>query len=232
MRIAALAAGAVVAFLSASAVGAATFDFNDIATDYKTAANGVNGKTLNAGQEGTYEQVLAFDPSRFTDDGVSITDITSPDGQDPFFDGADGSGPAGLGVCSSGFNGQLSQCSSAGGSSPGDDNVTGDDPTEEFTIFFDVIVAIDDLLFKNAGHGDLTGTVEINGDSYDVVAGALSDDDLLALGTSDEFTFKWNGSQFYLSSATVSAIPVPAAGLLMVGALGALGALRRKRAAA
>lgn len=204
---------AAVLALLAGAASAASFDFADMADDYSAA---------NSGREGTYDQLVAFDASRFTDGGVSITGITTPNGQHAFFD----SGRAGLGVCSSGFNGALSQCSSRGGNNTSDDNVTAG---ESFLLSFDREVRFTDLFFRNANHGAVNGTVEIDGISRAISGGVLNPLDYAALGSASSFSFAYNGSQFYLSAASVAAVPVPAAGLLLGTGLAGMAALRRRR---
>jgi len=199
---------------------AATFDFVGIADTYRAA---------NGGEEASFDQAYAFDASAFTDNGISILDISAGGtGDHAFFDGTQGgTGYAGLGVCSSGFDGAgISECSSVPGIIPGDDNV---DAGETFTLLFDMQVMIEDLFFYDAVHQVLNGTVEIDGSSYAVTNGALDPLAYDAIGYSASYDFAHNGSSYYLGTATVAPIPVPAAFGFLAVALGGLGVVGRRR---
>ncbi|MDA8746749.1 VPLPA-CTERM sorting domain-containing protein [Litoreibacter sp.] len=207
--------------LPAGGAIAATFNFDTMADAYSAA---------NGGEEATYAQMVAFNPGFFVGADASVTNIAPTGiGLHGFFD----SGNAGLGVCSS-TNGasSVSGCSSvngAGNGASGDDNVTAG---EGVIVSFDTEVKLTDLFFRNATHGDLTGDLMINGMNYSVVAGLLSALDLGSIASSSAFDFQYTNSEFYLSTATVSAVPLPAGFLLMGTALGGLGLMRRRRKAA
>ncbi len=219
-----------VAFGPVSATAAtASFDFAAMADVYKAA---------NAGQEGSWDQVTG---GSVTDNGITITDAKGTWAGDPlgdlthaFFDGTDGSGPAGLGVCHSGWNGSLSECSSNGGAFPGDDNIG---MGEALTLIFDRAVWITDLLLRDAGHQLLDGTVSINGSVYTVVAGMIDSWDLKSIGTVDTFTFAYDDGEIYLSKMGVdddpnnnpAPVPLPAGGVLLLGGLAGLAGLKRRR---
>ena len=89
--------------------------------------------------------------------------------------------------------------------------------------------AIANLAGSVTGPGGVNGTkvgdwTEITG-IFNVGADSTYNLDFAAVGTSDSY-----GG--FIDNVSVAAVPVPAAGLLLVGALGGLAALRRRRAAA
>lgn len=207
--------------LSAPAGFAATFDFEAMADTYKSA---------HGGKEGNFDQLLAFDPGQFTDGGVSITGMNasyaSGNFAEPFFDG----GRAGLGVCHTAPAPQssLSGCSSNGGAAPGDDNVT---TGEALSVLFDKMVRITDLLFRNGGHGLLDGTVWVDSRTFDVVDGKIDPDELATIGPVTTLDFEYVTDQFYVSTVTVSPVPLPASMMLLAFGLGGLGLAGRRKAA-
>lgn len=167
---------------------AATFDFAQIANDYKYGVATNPKKT-----EGSFEQVkTTLGAGVFSSGGVTITNITG--GNDTgsahaFFDGSgsasqatNGLDHAGLGVCSSGFFGAsdtfgdgsskdgVSKCSSnAGpGSTPSDDNMAG---SEFLVLEFNTLVDIIDSLWRNASHGLFSGSLFYASDSDSTIGG-------------------------------------------------------------
>ena len=234
LKLKGLAAAAAIIVSSALSVSAASFDFADMATDFKVAANDGINKTLDPGQEGTFAQLQTFDASRFTSMGVTITNITAPGTQHPFFDGRDGSGPAGLGVCSSGFNGSLSQCSSSGGSKPGDDNLVF---TEQVTITLDRMVKLTGLQIRRGNHSlinNVLSAIQIDdGAGFDTYGtGANGWVNLAGLGAASSFTFTSVQNQIpeiYLSVLEVQPVPLPAGALLLLTGFGGLAAMKRRR---
>lgn len=158
---------------------------------------------------------------------------------DAFLDAKDGALYGGLGVCSS-----ASCTSGVSGANTADDNVTGGGVGIETLILeFDQVVNIDPggFLFRALDHTLLTGTLLLNGINVNIAGGALLAANNLAvwaavaasLHETVMATFKYNGSQFYLSVMDVSKVPVPAALPLFLSGLAGLGLLarRRKRAA-
>ena len=224
------------ACIACTGATAATFDFEADATAFWNV--GPSGDRY----EGTFDQV--YDPASArsiaagTDGGNSVDGITvtasamNANGvADPFMD----SGQAGLGVCSFGFDSGISECSSNGGSNTGDDNLV--DP-EVLTLDFSLRVLLDGLKIRDAGHNLITSqadAIEINGDFYDTDASGQVI--LTGLGAATSFIFTSNGTgpgdEIYLSvlDASLSKVPLPAAGFLLLGALGGLGAMARRRKA-
>jgi len=145
-------------------------------------------------------------------------------------------------VCHSGWIGSVSGCSSKQpGAVPSDDNVTFG---ETLTLIFDKAVFITEMVLRDAKHYMLDGDVMINGTVYSAVNGLIN---LWTLksdngGLVSEFVFDYvgsaaDGNQFYISSLTVNddpndnppPVPLPAGGLLLLGGLAGLGALKRRR---
>lgn len=94
------------------------------------------------------------------------------------------------------------------------------------------------MKIRDAGHNLITSqadAIEINGDFYDTDASGQVI--LTGLGAATSFIFTSNGTgpgdEIYLSvlDASLSKVPLPAAGFLLLGALGGLGAMARRRKA-
>ncbi len=223
-------------FAPGAAIAAtASFDFAAMADAYAGS---------NGGKEGSWDQVTG---GTATDNGITLKATGSYLGSDAhaFLDSTFGGRPAGLGVCSSGFwPSGISYCSSVpGGGAPGDDNVTFG---ETLTLIFDKAVFISEMVLRDAKHYLLDGDVMINGTVYSAVNGLIN---LWTLksdngGLVTEFVFDYvgsaaDGNQFYISSLTVNddpndnppPVPLPAGGLLLLGGLAGLGALKRRRKA-
>jgi len=206
------------------------------AAAFSTAAVAANAATFDFAAMGdAYEadfaafQAWAGSGAYLTQDGITITNIT-----------ADGTGPADttkVGYLDGGTMNGLGACSitaSAPNSCAGnsDDNISLS-LGETVTIAFSTTVSLDDLNL----YGDHTlfgdGSITINGASYAVNAGVA---DLTGLLASSVFTIGLPVNQFgnlaYIGAATVTAVPVPAAGFLLLGGLGGLAAMKRRKKAA
>ncbi|MEK6205761.1 MAG: VPLPA-CTERM sorting domain-containing protein, partial [Amylibacter sp.] len=122
----------------------------------------------------------------------------------------------GLGVCQT----DTDQCGS-------DDNLT---LGETVTIMFDEVMYVAGLIFTDVNHNPVVGTnmLTINGGDYTFAAASA------AVFFTDSLTFGYGtslGQDYYVNGLTAT-IPVPAAGFLLLGGLGGLAALRRRRKAA
>lgn len=166
--------------------------------------------------------------------GISVvgTAILSSGGNAlAYFDGG-----AGLGVCSV-VNG-AGQCDPANDDNVGaigGSNNAGDGTYENLVLTFSSAVNLESVKFRAEGHGLFTGTVKINGIDTGITGGILN----TALSGS-VFSFQYlpvastagSTNEFYIDSVDISAIPVPAAGVLLLTALGGLGLARRRKRAA
>jgi hypothetical protein len=199
--------------LFASVASAATFNYAAIA-DGTFAGTGPTGELGGA----TLTHSI---------DGISV-DATGTYNGGSAFAYLD-SGNAGMGVCKVLDGGN--QCNPSN-----DDNVT---TGEILTLEFSEKIIINTLEFLGEGHvasaldGDSLN-FRIDGGSWSVMSIDQSDwgNFVGLMGTTFDFAFldeNLGGDQFYLSSATVSAVPLPPAVLLFGAALGGLGFLSRRR---
>jgi hypothetical protein len=234
--------------VTAGAANAATFDFQAIAD--KASFKTTTPATL-VGKEADWATVVGGAAVGILDvaSGISVVATGSGNngsggtsGLNAYFD----SGSAGLGVC--GTLTSKGQCNPSNddnvGSIGGTANSSG--PSfESLILTFSSAVKATAINLAGEGHGNFGGSVKINGILFG--AGSFSGNGdfsamlsaaLSSLGAASVWTFQYvptsqvsSTDEFYIDSISVAPVPVPAAGLLLLGALGGLAALRRRRTA-
>lgn len=193
------AVSAVVA-LAGTAASAATFDF---------AAEG------DLDERGVFDGTVVQNANT---GGIAIT--FSATGGFAYFDGSSNGLPGGLGACMELEGGDGTECAD-----PSDDNIRAG---EDVTISFENEIFLSGLTFGSRTHGSVNdaNTLLINGQA--LTFGAASSTTFQ--GTS--FTFAYGGDSpevFYVRGGNVSEIPLPASGLLLLGALGGIAAAKRRK---
>ena len=235
MKTSLTAVAVAVAFAaSAGMASAATYEY-----DFKAASepSGIGESAWTSFDTTTY----------FSGPGLTVTaEDTLSDGQDyVYFD----AGNAGIGVCGDVNNLDKVNTITESGSNlcapSSDDGLT---KTTEILTFTAQDAMIVDAIYLNSNHDsgsimDTVWEVIVNGvdtltfDMNDFVAASLSGtgDIMISLGFTLEeqgyFTLRGTqGPNSYVSGLGVSAVPLPAGGLLLLAGLGGLAAMRRKRA--
>lgn len=220
------------ALMTAQGAAAGTISFLDIANG--SAFQDSTNTSRPGGEADWNTRVGAGVGVLDTTTGISVIGsalLSSGGSALAYFDGG-----AGLGVCGN-VNG-AGQCNPSN-----DDNVgaiggsanAGDSTFETLVLTFSQSVNLSNVMFRAEGHGPFTGMVKINGLDTPIVGG-----NFLANLTGSVFNFQYlpvantqgSTNEFYIDSVTISAVPVPAAGLLLMTALGGLGLARRRKRAA
>ena len=199
--------------------------------------------TLDFISEANNNERGVIDNTVITMDGVDVT--FSANGTNfAYFD----HGNAGLGVCQNVTNFTSGGTSNRCASGASDDNVT---VKEAVTIAFDTAMNLSDLIFQREGHTPFSTSTSalqktllfgINGgDLGRYTFGQLEG---LSFGAVLKATFAYDDSsfdpvrannltrdaeQFYLASATVSPVPVPAGLPLLLAGIGGLGLMARRK---
>lgn len=229
----------VLAAMASSSAFAATFNFAADA-DAFWGANIAGADKY----EGTFDQVYglttididgraaaAGTTGKNANDGITVTaSATNSSGlANPFMD----SGNAGLGVCSNGFDSSgKSTCSTGVGPNQSDDNLQN---PETLTLDFGVMVAITNLVIRDLNHNLIINTANaifINGTGYSTDSSGLLNLAGLVGAKIFDFEGQIDGTpELYLSTMSVSAVPIPAAAWLFGSALlGFISLSRRKQA--
>ncbi len=224
-RFARVAARSVTAAaVSLAVLGAVPSAHASVIFDFAALANGAGG-----GTEGIFDNSLGY----ATEGGITVQASGSGfAASEAYLDSSSGGNPAGLGVCS-GFDG--TQCDPSS-----DDNVTSGE-TLTLKFFSDVLamnpidVILNPTFFRNAGHGTtFDGSINIQIDGLGFNPFTLVNNFTTAL-TGTMFDFQYINDEFYISSVTVTPVPLPASLPLFLSALAGLALLgrrRRKKAAA
>ena len=226
-----LALGAAMMMAQPVAAAPVTFNFDRLADVEEAAWPDYENRTVDGGDftDGVYEK-----------GGISVvaTGINSAGGTSyAYLDDRYQTRLAGLGVCSTGLNGDDCRV-------PADDNV-GQSAGGSETLKLDfqgTSVSLSGLRFKDSEHYDFTGTVYVGNGTTTSRVGILNGN--LAgtgLGFSSVWTFMYDATStgqrsgsipgyFYVAGATAT-IPLPAGVLLLGSALGGLGLMGRRRKA-
>ena len=197
--------------LFGSAASAATFDFATLAN----AGEGIWSTNLNP-------SIVA---GGWTQDGITVFP-SATGGADAYLDAGFGSPlkPAGLGVCK--IWDAAGQCTPSS-----DDNVqTG----ETLILSFSTKVQIDQIVLRDAEHVlfVLNDTINFVGQNASGLYTVGLGNPFLTFGQGTLWSFNIGGrspKDFYIASITVSAVPLPAGGLLLLTALGGIAAVRRRK---
>jgi hypothetical protein len=223
--------------LSSAQAGAATLNFTIPSSgftveDFSTVAGTSTGTAVTGGNiisEAGFEDIL------LDIDGIDL-DVYITDQLDgnPYFDGESGGKPAGLGSCR--ILSSSAQCNPSS-----DDNLT---IAENESLRMDyqnnqgesVLVIFGNFIFRDDDHNLINGSVQVShdgGSSLLSVTNGISDFSSIDASSFLLFNDKAEESiattNYYISSAEMSVVPIPAAVWLFASALGALSWTKRRQ---
>ena len=165
-------------------------------------------------------------------DGVLAEEIEDA----AYLDGPSGGRQGGLGVCTRGYDGDECDIASDDNTGMSGGPGSGSGLFECLYIEFDTQVLLTGLVFRDGDHNVLdSGQLLLGDDTAD------SPLDLFAWNIGDALSDYWsdvwmfastaNGVEFYIDELSATTVPLPAAGFLLLGGLGGLAAMKRRKKA-
>lgn len=225
MKIFATFVAAAAVSMTAGFASAATFDFEALADSSIGEGSWESRGDFSDAGIGDFDDAT----DRFTVDGIWVEAV----GTDNFAQGNDAdyhayldAGNAGLGVCK--VTTVAHQCT------PGDDDNLSSN--EALILNFSTVVQLTDIFLRTFDHSIYAGApIWIRNMDTGLSAYRLPGDELTSLGSSTSWLFETNFQSpdledwFYISSLSVSQVPLPAGALLLLTGLGGLAVARRRK---